>query len=176
LNVVADQSCNLVRQPLTKDSASQSEHLLRHDIFSSFSLLQLVPLALDILKILEDYPFDLPLVPPGHPVTKSLLHIKGCSIQPVLTLLFGFSAMDMNRLVCLVRIEKEAPSSDKENCRHLTILDFRFPIEGGAKFHLKSSIHVFVSLIQNRQSKITLSLYLPAREGKAESIEIAPKY
>src|SRR6266508_1542362 len=83
-NVAADQSGIPSRQPLTEETDPQSECFLRDDIFSLFSLLELVPLALDILKILEDYPFDFSLVLAGHPVTKRFRHAKVCSVSQYL--------------------------------------------------------------------------------------------
>ena len=64
--------------------------------------------------MLEDYSLDLPFVPASHPVAIDFLHIEVSSIQPIFTLLFRLLAMDMDGLVCLIRVEKEAPPSDKE--------------------------------------------------------------
>jgi hypothetical protein len=79
-NAVAGQSCSSVHQLSIEDIAYQNGRLRHRDIFSSFSLLKLVPLAFDEVEILENDPFDLPLVSSGHPVTKSLLHIKALSV------------------------------------------------------------------------------------------------
>jgi hypothetical protein len=116
LSVVACQSGNLAHRPATEDSVSRSGCWLRHDIFSSFSFLKLVPLALDILEIFEDYPFDFPFIPSSHSVTKRFPDIEVLSIEPIFAFPFGLSAMDVNWLIGFVSVEKEAPSTDEKYC------------------------------------------------------------
>lgn len=53
-----------------------------------------------------------------HLIRKCLFEIVALSIQPILALLLGFARMHMRRLVCFVRVEKESPTENLENCRH----------------------------------------------------------
>jgi hypothetical protein len=62
--------------------------------------------------MLEDNSFDVSLVLTGHSIAKGLHHIKVFSIEPVFAFFLGFSTVNMNRLVRLVSIEKEAPTAN----------------------------------------------------------------
>jgi hypothetical protein len=62
--------------------------------------------------MLEDNSFDFSLVLTGHSIAKCLLHIEAFPVEPVFTFFLGFSTMNMNRLVRLVGIEKEAPATN----------------------------------------------------------------
>jgi hypothetical protein len=62
--------------------------------------------------VLKDYSFDFSLFFTRHPIAKSLLHIKVLSVEPVFSFFLRFSTMNMNRLICLVSIEKESPAAN----------------------------------------------------------------
>jgi hypothetical protein len=62
--------------------------------------------------MLKDNSFDFSLVLPGHSIAKGFLHIKVFSVEPVFAFFLGFSTVNMNRLVRLVSIEKEAPTAN----------------------------------------------------------------
>jgi hypothetical protein len=81
--------------------------------------LKFFPFALDELKILENDFLYIPLVLVAHVETECLLDIEIPSVKPVLAILLCFFAMDMNRLIPLVGIEKESPSPYKKNGRHI---------------------------------------------------------
>src|SRR5262245_54664044 len=70
----------------------------------------------------EDYSFHFSLVLTAHSIAKRFVHIKVLSIKPIFTFFFSLSAMNVNWLICLVCIEKEAPATNKKYCWQKYIL------------------------------------------------------
>jgi hypothetical protein len=86
-----------------------------------------VPFLLYKFKIFEDDFLHLSFILIVHTVTICFLNVKILSVQPIFTFLFGFSTMDVDRLVLLVRIEEKPPTHNQQNGRHKTALpDYKF--------------------------------------------------
>jgi hypothetical protein len=68
--------------------------------------LKLIPSLFNVFKMLIDDLSDLPSIVRGEIVGKRLLDIEALGIEPVFAFHLPFSAMDMDRLVPLVGLEK----------------------------------------------------------------------
>src|SRR3989338_286956 len=98
----------------------------------------------------------------------------GSSTAPALSAFHSTSSSDFPFRVLRLSFPRQARGLSLSKAGQVS--EFRLSEEESKNRFQKVLFMQFLqSKIGNRQSKITLSLYLPAREGKAESIEIAPR-
>jgi len=64
--------------------------------------LKLIPLFLDILKVIINDLSDLPFILRGHIIREIFLNIKMIPVQPILALHISFSAMNVDRFIPFV--------------------------------------------------------------------------